>query len=265
LPLVSAFFGFALLWSIAGCGVFSPSFVSLIDPSGTSSLTTVENAPGHVVVTVVNNAEVDERLLSFLESAPGGSLVLTDVEKRALRPRIRFRVRITYVDGQEAIVEFVNGSRRLVQSTFNTSSEPDLNQNDLNNVVATCDVASVQVVNPVEVFIPVELRQFGFVEPTGLMPGFFREIGRTLPEFRGLQVDQVDADLNTVARFNIDIRDQPAPANNPRCGSVVAIVVDGVLTVPFREDQMGVPGFDVTDLDAAGSIGGRYEFRLSVQ
>jgi hypothetical protein len=174
-------------------------------------------------------------------------------------------VAITFTDGQQSIVEFVDGSRRLVQSTFNAEAEPDLNQNDLGNVVAVCDVTSVQVLEPIEVFVPVELRTFEFVEPTGLMPGFFRETGRILPAFRALLADDIDADRNTIQRRNIDPRDRPIPAENPRCGSLISIVVDGVLSVPFREDQGGVPGYDVADVNSLSSVGGRYEFRVDVR
>lgn len=260
-----AFAAGTLSLGIAGCGAFSSSFVSLFDPTGTSQGSTLDNPRGHVIVAFVNNAEVDERLLDYLESAEGGGLDLTEAEKRALRPRLRFRVRVTFADGQQAVIEFVDGSTQLVETNFNSQSEPDLNENDLNNFVAVCDVARVEVIEPVEVFVPVELTQFQFVEPTGTEQGFFRELGRTPPQFEALEVDDVDADLNTTLRRNVGLRDRPGPVDQPRCGAVVGIIVDGTLSVPFREDQGGVPGFDVADLPSAASVGGRYEFRVTVQ
>jgi len=251
----------------AGCSAFNPAFVNLIDPTGTAGLATLPNPPGHVVLTFVNNAEVDERLLEFLASR----LNLTDAQKRNLRPRVRFRVRITFTDGTFQTVEFINGSRNLVDPAFDASAFPDLNQNDLNNVVAVCDVASIQIEpgTNIEVFLPVELVGFELVEVTN--PGgntvttTFVERQRTLPQFRALQVDTVDEDGNIILRRNIGVRDAPSPTPNVVCGSVVAIVVDGVLSVPFLEGISDLPSFDIDDVDTVASIGGRYEFTVSVQ
>jgi hypothetical protein len=262
-PLILGVIG--LSWIGCDGGALNPSFVGLFDPAVVGDVSTLENPTGHVIVAMINNAEVDERLLDYMESAEGGSLMLTDLEKRLLRPRIRFRVGITFTDGQTATVEFINGSRYLVQPTFDSQSEPDLNQNDLRDVVVTCDVASVQVLDPIEVFVPVEVTRFQFVEPSGVTPGFFREAGRIPPGFQSLEVDTVDQDLNTIVRRNIGIRDRPSTVENPRCGSVIGILLDGVLSVPFREDLGGVPGFEVADIPSAASVGGRYEFRVTIQ
>jgi len=250
---------------IPGCGVFNPAFVNLFETPGTDSLATIDNAPGHVIVAFVNNAEVDERLLTFLESPAGGGLVLTDEEKRQLRPRVRFRVLITFVTGDQQEIEFVDGSTTFVQPGFNAQSEPDLNQNTQDNVVVVCDVAAINVMDPIEVFIPVTFRVFDFVEPTGLMPGFFRTVQTVPPQFEALEVDDVDQDLNTILQRNIGFRDSPAPVDNLQCGSVVTIVLTGVLSIPFFDLQGGVPGFDALNLISAASLGGRYEFRVSVR
>ncbi|MGB0715037.1 MAG: hypothetical protein ACPGXK_04110, partial [Phycisphaerae bacterium] len=77
-----------------GCGAFNPAFLNLLD-DGSGQFITIDNAPGHVIVSFINNAEVSERLVSYLESPEGGGLVLTDEEKQNLRPRMRFRVLIT--------------------------------------------------------------------------------------------------------------------------------------------------------------------------
>jgi hypothetical protein len=254
-----------LALAVAGCGALNSSFVDLLDPTGPGAFSTLENAPGHVIVAFVNNAEVDERLVTFLESAAGGNLMLTDAQKRALRPRVRFRAQIQFVDGQELLLEFVSGSQELVQPAFRDQLAVDLNKADVTNAVVVCDVAAVQIVEPVEVFVPVELRTFQFVEPTAGEPGFFRESGRLPPGFRVLQVDDVDENLGTVLQRNIGIRDRPAPVFNPQCGTVIAFVLDGVLSVPFRDDLGSVPGFDVVDVANAARVGGRYEFRVTLQ
>lgn len=264
LPLVICGLGLGA-W---GCGSFNPAFVNLLDPTG--SLATLDRAPGHVVIAVVNNAEVDERLLAFLESAEGGNLILTDAEKRNLRPRMRLRLRVTFTDGSFQIVEFIDGSRNLVDQNFDTQAFPDLNQNDLNSVVVLCDVASVELEpgTEIEVFIPVELTAFELVETTTTGGGAsvsFEPRERIQPQFRALQIDEVDADGNVVLQQNIGVRDVPSPTLNPVCGSVIAVVVDGVLSVPFLDGVSNAPSYDRDDEVTIASIGGRYEFLASVQ
>lgn len=254
---------------LLGCGSLNPAFVSLIDPTGTAGLSTLPNAPGHVVITVVNNAEVDERLLSYLESTEGGNLQLTEAEKRALRPRLRMRVRVTFTDQTTTDIEFVGGSRNLIDQNFSAQAFPDLNQNDLDNAVVVCDVASVALEpgSDIEAFVPVELTGFDLIETTnqtGTVIGVtFEPRERRPPAFLPLDVDDVDADGNVSLQRNIGVRDVPSPVDNPRCGSVIAIVVNGVLSVPFFDGA--APSFDRDDEATEAQIGGRYEFRVSVQ
>lgn len=254
-----------------GCDALNPGFINLLDPAGTAGFATFSNAPGHIVVTFINNADVDERLLSFLESAEGGNLTLSAVEKRALRPRIRLRVRVTFADGTFQVIEFIDGSRNLIDQEFDARAFPDLNQNDLSTAVVLCDVASV-VLEPgsdIEVFIPVELSVFERVETTtqgGVILGVvFSPRERIPPQFTPLQVDDVDPDGNVILQRNIGVRDVPSPAINPVCGSVIAIVVNGVLAVPFLDEASEVPSFDQDDEPSAASIGGRYEFQVTVR
>lgn len=256
-----------LCLGLSGCGAFGSGFASVLD-GGSGAFASVENAPGHVVIAFVNNAEVDELLLSYLESAEGGSLVLTDAEKRRLRPRVRFRVEIVFTDGTPLTLEFVSGSTKLVQPDFAATSQAVLNQGNLDNAVVACDVASVEVrVDTVEVFVPTQWRTFDLVAPTPTTVSFFRETGRNGPEFVQLQVDDVDpATLTATVQRNISIRDLPAPVNNPSCGSVVTIVLNGTLSVPFVQTGQGVvPGWDVLDTDRAALNGGRFEFQVSIQ
>jgi len=241
--------------------------VSLVAPE---SAQTLDNAPGHVVIGFVNNAEVDERLLAFLESPEGGNLDLTEAEKAELRPRMRLRIQITFTDGSVQTIEFITGSSNLVDPRFGALALPDLNQNDLNNVVVRCDVASVQLEpgSQIEVFIPVELTAFQLVEATtggGDLTTEFQARERTSPQFQPIQVDQVDDDGNTVLQANVGIRDTPTPVFSPLCGSVIVIGVEGVLSVPFLPEGGGIPSFDLDDPLTVAQIGGRYEFRVSVR
>jgi len=254
--------------SVLGCGALNPAFVSLFDPTGQGAFSTIDNARGHVVVTFVNNASVDERLLTFLESADGGGLVLTDAQRRALRPRLRMRVRVTFTDTSFQVVEFIDGSSNLVSPTFDAQALPDLNQNDLNTVVVQCDVAAVTVEpgSAIDVFVPVQLKGYELVEAT--TPGGINtfELRATIPpQFRVLLTDEVDDDGNVTARRNIGVRDVPSATLSPLCGSVVAVVVDGVLSVPFLDGIDDDPSFDQDDPNTSGGVGGRYEFVVTVR
>lgn len=247
---------------VAGCGALSPGFESLLTGGVSQSL---DNAPGHVVVQVVNNATVDERLLDFLDA----SLNLTDAEKRALRPRFRTRMNITFVDGSQQTIEFITGTANFIDPEFAATADTDLGSNDLSNAVVLCDVLSVSIdITDVEVFLPVEVVGFERVEVVNNDGGTvvdFQEDQRIPPSFRVLQTDDVDADLNVEVQRNIGIRDLPAPANNLLCGSVVAFVIDGSLSVPFLDGVSDAPSFDVDDENTVGSVGGRYRLRLAVQ
>jgi hypothetical protein len=144
-------------------------------------------------------------------------------------------------------------------------------RNDLDNTVVLCDVASV-VLDPgsqVEVFIPVELTGFELVETTNDTGGAdteFQPRTRTAPQFQPLRVDDVDDDGNVTLLRNIDTRDVPTPVGNPICGSVVAIVVSGTLSVPFL-DAAGVsgPSFDQNDQATIAGIGGRFRFQVAIK
>lgn len=255
----------------ASCSAVNPAFVDVLVPGG-GNLAPIDNAPGHVVIQFVNNAEVNDRLLGFLESAEGGGLILSSEERRQLRPRVRIRFLVTFVDGSQTEVEFVDGSRALVSPIFDADTEPDLNQNDLDNVVVLCDVQRVELTpgSFIEVFVPSPIEQYELVEVVninGVVIGTTavrREI--ILPQFTPLGVDVIDVDGNVVVRRNIGIRDVPAPVDDLLCGSVVTIVLEGELSVPFL-DVAGInrPSFDQDDESAVGSIGGRYEFIIGVQ
>jgi len=252
----------------AGCSSLNPAFVNLLGGNLSNSLATISNAPGHVVVALINNAEIDEKLVSFL----AGDLGLTAADAAKLHPRVRMRIRITFVDGTFQTVEMISGSRTFVQPAFNAEAAPDLNQNDLTNVVAQCDVAQVGLEpgSNIEIFIPVELQEFELTENADNSGATIREfiLRQTRPpQFTPLAVDLVDGDQNIILRRNIDVRDQLPTTTNIVCGSVIAINLNGVLAVPFQISvaENGAPSFDRDDVQTVGAIGGRYEFRVTVR
>jgi len=254
----------ALALPLVSCDAFNPAFLSLVTPAGV--VPTIENPSGHVVLSVINNAEMDERLIDYLDA----SLNFTDAQKRELRPRIRLRIRATFTDGSFQTIEFVTGTPGIVDPDFNAESFTDLDQNTLDNAVVVCDVASVQIEpgTEVEVFIPVELTEFELVESQTTGGGTvveFEERQRIPPQFRGLQVDDVDEDGNTILQRNVGIRNVPTPIGGLLCGSVVAIVINGALSVPFLDGVSSDPSYDVGDEATVAGIGGRYEFQVFVQ
>ena len=249
-----------------GCGAFNPAFLNLLDTRGTGVFATLDNAPGHVAIMLVNSVDIDDTLLAFMDA--DGSLNMTNAEKAALRPRLRIRVQVTFRDGTIQTIEFIDGSRDLVEKGFAAEAEPDLNQNDLDNVVVLCDVASVEIAPPdIEVFLPVSLLYFSEEEirdATGNPVTIYRYAGELPPQFRRLEVDEVDEDGNVTVQHNIGPRDTPSPAIDPLCGSVVVITVNGVLKVPFLTAASTRPSYSSADNATVSRIGGRYEFIVSV-
>lgn len=265
--------GLFVLSALAGCtslnSAFNPSFVDLFDPSGGSA--TVDNASGHVAIVFINNADVDERLLNYLVAEPpdGGGVELTPYERRNLRPRFRFRVRVDFSNGNSTLFEFIDGSAKLVDTRFDATSEPDLLQNDLSNGIVVCDVARVAVEGPIEVFMPVAIAGFQFQEasdnrpPTFVFRGFLNQSLRFIP----LNVDTIDQDGNVTLIQNISIRDVPVPVDNPRCGSVVSIAITGSLAVPFLNTPIfssNDPSVQTDDAVTIARIGGRFQVRVQV-
>lgn len=255
-----------ILLPAGGCGALNPAFLNLFDTTGTGQFISIDNAPGHVIIAVINNSSLDERLLDFLEN----KLTLSDAEKRNLKPRIRLRLRVTFIDGSFQTIEFITGSPNLVDPAFGDLALPDLNQNDLSNAIVLCDVASVQLEprSSIEVFIPVELIQFDLVETNNDQGGIittFQERSRLIPQFQNLAIDDLDDDGNVILQRNIGVRDVLSPVTNLLCGSVVAVVINGVLSVPFLDGVSNSPSFDQADESTVARVGGRYEFRLSIQ
>ena len=221
-----------------------------------------------IVIQLVNNATVDEPLLAFLESDAGGNLLLTDAEKLVLHPRIRLRARVSFTDGSNQTIELVDGSTKLVEARFSGIAEPDLTGNTLTNAVVLCDVARVDLApgSDVEVFIPVQVTTFEAVPITndvGVILDFLFLARFTVPpSFQPLRVDTVDRDGNIIIVRNLGTRDVPSPVFDIVCGSVITIVIDGVLSVPFLRQGGGAPSFDQDNQGSVAGLGGRY--RISV-
>ncbi|MBI1825502.1 MAG: hypothetical protein HYR83_03870 [Planctomycetes bacterium] len=240
--------------------------MSAISATGQSNYVTVPNAPGHAIIGVVNNAAVDERLVSYL--AP--KLQLSNAEIAALKPRIRMRLRITFIDGTFQTIEYLTGSKNFIDPAFAAQATTDLSQNDFDNAVVQCDVTRVELEpgTNVEVFIPVALKQFTLNTSTnaagGLVTGF-TQTAETPPGFLSLRVDDVDADGNVTLARNIGVRDVLSPTPNVLCGSSVMVVVIGTLTVPFLTGVSQDPSYDVADTPTIAQIGGTYKFLVSVQ
>lgn len=240
------------------CGSLNPAFVDLLAPELSAGLTTIDNPPGHVIIAVVNNATINERIVTYLESEEGGSLLLPEDEKRNLKPLIRFRVRVTFTDETEQIFEFIQGSR-FVETQYQAQAEQDFRQQDFTNAVVLCDVARVEFLPleqaPIEVYVPVFTDLYRF-QPATENREAFDQLEVTLPPgFWPLAVDV------GILQANIGIRNLPATLDNPVCGSVVTIVVDGELSVPFQVTD--APSAYIDDPFAVSSIGGRYSFLVS--
>jgi len=115
----------------------------------------------------------------------------------------------------------------------------------------------------IDVFVPAPLREYQLEERNGVFLFVLRR--RTEPQFRPLEVDLVDEDGNVILRRNIGIRDLPGPVSDPRCGSYITVTLEGVLSVPFLAPVSNAPSYDIDDAATAGLIGGRYEFRVTVE
>jgi len=217
-------------------------------------------------VGMQNNVTIDGQLLDFLlpelEIPPG--------DVASLRARIRMQLRITFTDGTFLTVELISGSSEFVDPAFDATATADLTRNTLTNVAVRCDVATVELEpgTSVEAFIPVPIEVYELVEvDAGDEVDIVPQLRSTLPpQFRTLLVDEVDAEGNVTLQRNIDIRDVLSPTTNVVCGSIVPVIVEGTLTVPFfAEAPTGNPSYDQDDEVTEAGIGGRYQFRVSAQ
>lgn len=254
----------AIAMGLAGCNAFNPAFLGIVAPNLAATNASIPNAPGYVVVALQNNVRIDGQLLQWLND----KIALPPSQLDNIRARIRMRLRITHADGTFQTVEMISGSGDFVDPDFDAQAVPDLERNTLTNVVVRCDVSSIQLEpnTNIEVFIPAPLEVWELTEvtvgnETNVVPV---QRGTIAPQFRALQVDDVDQDGNVILQRNIDPRDVLSPTTNVVCGSVIPVVVNGVLSVPFFQ-QAGTnnPSYDQDDVNTVARIGGRYQFRVS--
>lgn len=275
----------------AGCSsaLFSSEFVNIFDADGTGTVGSVNNATGHVPVIFVNRLQYSPALTAFLSTlneerrlsgVPEGTTDFASV-----RPRVRLRVRITFENGNVVEHEFIDGDGVFEFEPRDEDADdlgipiipadPNLTENTLSRVVGLCNVARVEIIGNVQVFVPVIVRTIQVVV------GDFSQQTRTLvttdnPQFRPILPDEVDENLNVTLLRNFGVREAPAPAESLTCGSMVGIVVSGVLSVPFTipednpedvfiAERDEVPGFVDTDIPAQVSVPGRYEFLVTVR
>lgn len=259
---VTAILG-AVALGLAGCNAFNPAFLGLVAPEAAANSATVPNAPGYVVLALQNNVRIDGQLLQWLNA----KLQLPPAQVEILRARIRMRLRITHADGTFQTVEMISGSGDFIDPAFNALAIPDLQRNTLTNVVVRCDVSAVQLEpgTNIEVFVPApieiwELTEVDVGDEVEIVPV---QRGTIIPQFRALQVDDVDDDGNVILQRNIDPRDVLSPTTNVVCGSVVPVIVSGVLSVPFfTQAPTNNPSFNQDDENTVAGIGGRYQFRV---
>jgi len=248
---------------LSACGdALNPAFLDVlgagvVSPRGPTSA-------GHVVVALRNDAIFDERVLQNLVSAGLDSVLLDDP---ALRPRMRMLLLITFVNGNTMQVQFDDGAANIVHPESDQTIVADLSRPQQNNVVVQCDVARVELVSLPEVFVP------DFFETTRIDPGdentppFPVRVAVTPPNYQRLQLDTVDQFGTITTLRNIDIRDAPAPAVGPNCGSVVTILFSGTLSLPFQVNSAGsdVPGALVTNLAAINASPGRFQINVGIR
>lgn len=248
------------VFSLVGCGAFNPSFLALLDVNGTGQFASIENAPGHNVIAFVNNVTINEQLLSFLESDLGGGLTFTDEQRRNLRPVIRFRILVNYVDGTQQEIQFQLGSKELVQPEFAGQAAQDLSEPNLDNAVVLCDVLSIDFAqtNPIEVYVPVGVQEWELIQATDTTPASLNFVMQVNPQFRTLVQD------TPALRSNFSAREAPFFVPNPQCGAVIAFIAEGELSVPFSGERPQ-PSYRDTDVEAQAGIGGRYSFEIAIR
>lgn len=253
------------LVAASGCAsTFNPAFLALVtDPvpgaSGAVSEITMDNAPGHVPIMFINNTRFDQRLLDYLETTG------TDVSDPDLRPRVRVRVEVEYVNGSTNVIELLEGSD-LVQATIaggELAVPPELTEFTLRNFVAMCDVAKVEPLQ-VEIFVPVTRTVLTVREVENNVVREF--LTAFAPAFEVLRVDMVDNNNNTTITRNFDIRNRPVPIPNVQCGGVVAFTLNGTLSLSFTNLGGQVfPGYLDTDNLSFLANPGRFEFLTSIR
>lgn len=262
----------AISLGLGGCGVFNPAFVDLLGSDVGAQFSTIDNPPGHVIVSFINNVEFDDRLINYLIDQ---GVAISSEDRRSIKPLIRMGVRVTFADidpttGERATLdfEFSSGSTEIVDPTFAQETKPDRERAGMQNAVLLCDVTQVEIfpLSSLEVFVPVQILEYELVNVAGAggaQDTDFEIRGRQDPRFRQLELDDAD-DVEGGLQRNIDQRDFSSQAF-PLCGNAVSFVVSGVLSVPFLTGTDDNPSFDRADVNTEARIGGRYQIRVSIQ
>jgi len=249
---------------LSACGdALNPAFLDILGPGIVAPRG--PGSAGHVVVALRNDTIFDDRILQHLISAGLDEEIVT---ASGVRPRMRMTFLITFVNGNTMQVQFDDGSSDIVHPLASQATQADLARPEQNNVVVQCDVARVDLIREsIQVFVP------DFFETTRIDPGdentppFRVRVTVDPPQFEVLQIDDVDEFGTITTLRNIDIRDAPAPAIGPNCGSVVTILVSGTLSLPFEISSGGndVPGVLNTNGVALAASPGRFQINVGIR
>lgn len=253
----------ALVSVLPGCGdVFNPAFLDVLGteiaaPRGPDSA-------GHVVIAVRNDSIFDERLLQSLVDA---GLDRTLLDDPFLRPRVRMLLEVTFLNGDVMQVQFEDGSSTVVHPLAPASALTDLARTEQDNLVVQCDVARVELVALPEVFVPDVFEHTRIDPGDENTPPFRVRTGVDPPHFERLERDTVDQFGTIIVLRNVDIRDAPAPAIAPNCGSVVTVTFSGTLSLPFERNSFGqdIPGVLVTDTARLAASPGRFHVIVDIR
>jgi hypothetical protein len=251
---------------VLGCDAFNPAFVDFVGSNfdGVDVTPQGPDSAGHVVIAFRNDTVFDEQMLDSL-IAQGLERSLT--EGNNVRPRIRMLLNIVFTNDEMIQVEFNDGSASIVDPRVDLATLPELTRGEKNNIVVQCDVARVELMGLPSIFVPI------FFETIRIDPGdeltrpFRVQVNSIPPQFQVLRVDDIDNLGNTVLLRNIDIRDLPAPAIGPNCGSVVTISISGTLRSPFVVNEFGalVPGVLNTNGQGIAANPGRFDINVGIR
>ena len=251
---------------LPGCDALNPSFVDFVASTFPESGAIPEgpDSRGHVVVVLRNDMVFDQQMVDLLI---GRGMDPSVTEDDDFRPRVRMLVQITFTNNEQLLWELNDGSSRVVDPSVDLTTLPELTRTPLDNTVVQCDVARVELVGLPSVFVPIGFQTVR-IDPGDENTSPFRvNVNTVVPQFIVLQEDDLDQSGNTVVFRNINIRDRPAPAVGPNCGSVVTIIMSGTLRVPFVVNAFNlvVPGVLNTDTLSRAASPGRFSIVVGIR
>jgi len=249
-------------WIISCGNTLNPAFLDVLGPGIAQPVG--PGSSGHVVVALRNDTVFDERVLQRLVDEGLDPALLDDP---TIRPRVRMQFRITFGNGDVTQIQFDDGSAQIVDPMASSAVLTDLDRTELNNFVVQCDVARVELVTLPEVFVPIFFETTRIDPDDENTPPFRVRVQIDPPQFVRLQRDDVDQFGTIINLRNLDIRDTPAPADSPNCGSVVTITLSGTLTLPFEVNAFGqdVPGVLDTDTVRLNAFPGRFRVNVGIR